>query len=96
MKSQLLQTLDSDPFCATKLKALSDPTRYSVVKALMQGPMSVGELGVVLGVEQSLLSHHLSVLRKSQLVFSERVGKSVHYRLSNEIKTETDVNGIDL
>ena len=35
-----------------------------------------------LGVEQSLLSHHLRILRDAGLVLDERIGKSVRYSLA--------------
>ena len=46
-------------FCVRKLKVLADTTRLAVLEILMEGPKHVGELNAVLGVEQSLLSHHL-------------------------------------
>ncbi len=76
----------SDPVqdCAQRLKVLSDPTRLAVVRRLMDGPQSVGELNEPLGVEPTLLSHHLRVLREAGLVESRRVGKSVLYQLGPE------------
>ena len=68
--------------CATKLKALADPTRLAVIEALMDGPRHVGELVDLLGVEQSLLSHHLRVLREIGLLQAERDGKAVLYALA--------------
>lgn len=71
-----------DEDCATKLKALADPTRLAVVEALMKAPCHVGELVELLGVEQSLLSHHLRVLREIGLLHSQRDGKAVLYSLA--------------
>ena len=48
----------------------------------MAGPKRVGELGEQLGVEQSLLSHHLRVLREIGLLEARRDGKSVIYTLA--------------
>ncbi len=77
----LPQDNDASP-CATKLKALADTTRLGVVESLMAGPKRVGELGEQLGVEQSLLSHHLRVLREMGLIEARRDGKSVIYTLA--------------
>ena len=68
--------------CAAKLKVLADPTRLAVLEALMAAPQHVGALQQRLGVEQSLLSHHLQTLREAGLVEAERDGKAVLYRLA--------------
>lgn len=66
------------------LKVLSDETRLKVVRILMDGPRHVGEINEDLKIEQSLLSHHLGLLRKAGLVMAERDGKAVLYKLSPE------------
>lgn len=66
------------------LKVLSDETRLNVVRLLMDHPQHVGELNETLKIEQSLLSHHLGLLRRAGLVVGERDGKAVLYRLSPE------------
>ena len=45
--------------CASRLKALADEHRWSVVELLLDNPMTVADLLEQLGLEQSLLSHHL-------------------------------------
>lgn len=77
-----------DTSCAEKLRVLSDATRLSVVELLMSGPKRVGELNRVLDLEQSLLSHHLRVLREAGFVVTQRDGKGVLYDLSPEFKSE--------
>jgi len=75
-----------DAGCAIKLKALADTTRLAVVEALMTGPRHVGELAGELGVEQSLLSHHLRVLRSVGILEATRDGKAVLYALAPDVK----------
>lgn len=72
-------------YCAAILKVLADETRLSVVRQLMSGPQQVGELNAALKMEQSLLSHHLRVLRDAGLVLSTRDGKAVLYRLAEGV-----------
>lgn len=72
--------------CATILKVLADDTRLAVVRALMSGPQQVNEINATLHLEQSLLSHHLRVLRDAGIVSSQREGKAVLYRLAEEVK----------
>ena len=71
--------------CASILKVLADETRLAVVEQLLSGPMHVGQINESLGVEQTLLSHHLRVLRDANLVTSERDGKHVTYSLAKSI-----------
>lgn len=83
-------------FCATRLKTLADDTRLSVVRALMHGPRHVGELMQALDVEQSLLSHHLRILREAEIVVAERDGKSVLYRLTPKVTAQPAAMALDL
>jgi ArsR family transcriptional regulator len=90
-------TLSQDELtCSEKLKVLSDPTRLAVVEYLMLGPCHVGTLADALDVEQSLLSHHLKVLRRAELVVSERDGKSVLYSVSPGAQVKEDKRAINL
>ncbi|HLX63093.1 MAG TPA: metalloregulator ArsR/SmtB family transcription factor [Planctomycetota bacterium] len=71
-----------DVNCATLLKVLADDTRLDVVRQLMDGPRHVGELNASIPIDQSLLSHHLKILRESGIVTASRDGKAVLYRLA--------------
>ena len=73
-------------FCVRRLKTLADDTRFAVLGALMAQPLTVGALAERLGVEQSLLSHHLRLLRDEQLVEAVRHGRSVEYRLAEGVR----------
>jgi DNA-binding transcriptional ArsR family regulator len=76
--------------CAGRLKALADETRLAVVRHLMKGECHVGAIQAALGIEQSLLSHHLKHLREAGIVESSRDGKAVLYRLSPSIENQKD------
>lgn len=82
--------------CASVLKVLADSTRLAVIELLIEGPKYVGELNDSLGVEQTLLSHHLKVLRDANLVTSERDGKSVLYSLEKSVQGKRRGRAIDL
>lgn len=88
--------MDSESSCASLLKNLADETRLAVVQQLMHGPKHVGEINETLGVEQSLLSHHLKILRNSGIVNAERDGKAVLYSLAPEFEARTQGNAINL
>ena len=83
-------------FCVRKLKVLADSTRLAVLEILMEGPKHVGELNAVLGVEQSLLSHHLKVLRKEGFVEATRDGKAVLYSLTSTVQRANAGKALDL
>jgi ArsR family transcriptional regulator len=85
----------ADQPCASRLKILADPTRLDVLRRLLAGPSHVGDLGAALGVEQSLLSHHLRVLRDAGFVEADRDGKAVLYRISADVRVRGH-EGLDL
>jgi DNA-binding transcriptional ArsR family regulator len=70
-------------------KALSDPTRLKLVKALNDcepgvcegGSLCVNALAHRLNVTQSAVSQHLRILRQAGLVRGARNGSFIHYSL---------------
>ena len=89
----------SDPesvSCAEILKVLADDTRLAVVRGLMGGARHVFDLQDELAIGQSLLSHHLKVLRDAGLVESRRDGKAVLYSLSPELRRHRRGEALDL
>lgn len=74
--------------CADKMKVPSDMTRLSVLEELMAGPKNVYELNHLIRIDQSLLSHHLRVLRDAGMVKTTRDGKSIRYEIAPEAKSE--------
>ena len=82
--------------CASVLKVLADETRLAVIEQLLSGPMHVGQINESLGVERTLLSHHLRVLRDAKLVTSERDGKHVLYSLATSIQGRRRGRAINL
>ena len=87
---------DSQEGCADILRALGDATRLGVLQALLERPLHVSDLMEKLKVEQSLLSHHLKVLRDAGLVTATRDGKAVRYEVSPGIAAAKDGQCIDL
>ncbi len=66
------------------LKVAADPTRLSIVSALLIREMCVCDLAQLLGMEHSAVSHQLAVLRKSDIVRVRQEGKVKYYSLSDE------------
>ncbi len=73
-------------FCAARLKVMAEPNRLAVLCRLLEGECKVSELNAELKLEQSLLSHHLRVLRESGLVEAARAGRWVVYRLHPDLR----------
>jgi DNA-binding transcriptional ArsR family regulator len=79
----------SPSFCAQRLKVLADPSRWAILNLLLDGSKYVWELNEYLDLEQSLLSHHLSILRQQGLVQSHRDGKAVLYSLAPNVRVRS-------
>lgn len=70
-------------------KALSDQTRREILRLLERHPHSVGEIVDNFQLSQPTISRHLSVLREADLVFDQRRGQHVIYRLNASTLTES-------
>lgn len=69
-------------------KVFADSTRLRILHKLFNGPISVGVIAEALDMSQSAISHQLKYLKNSNLVNSERNGKSIYYSLADDhIKT---------
>ncbi len=65
---------------------LSDPHRLEILLCLHRAPgIFVGDLAAALGRSENAVSQALRVLRQQGWVSSTRVGRSVSYRLEDEI-----------
>ncbi len=66
------------------LRALAAPVRIAIVLELRESDRCVHELVDTLGVAQPLISQHLRVLKSAGVVYGERHGREVVYRLVDE------------
>ena len=82
--------------CSAFLKVLADQTRLAVVRLLIHQSLTVGELNETLEVEQTLLSHHLRVLRDAGVVDFRREGRSIRYSISDQVKSARRGAAVDL
>ncbi|QDK34439.1 MULTISPECIES: ArsR/SmtB family transcription factor [Sphingomonadaceae] len=69
---------------AELLRALAHPLRLQILDAVCEAELSVGEIEEVTGIGQPGLSQQLAVLRKAELVVTQRTGKQVFYRVDGE------------
>ena len=69
-------------------KVFGDSTRIKILYVLLQSEMCVCDIGQLLNVSQSAVSHQLRLLKQMQLVKYRRDGKTIFYSLSDgHIKT---------
>ena len=76
------------------LKALADPTRLKIVKALGTNELCVCELMLLLNATQSTVSHHLRILKDVDIVTERRQGKWSFHKL-NDPKVLTLLAALD-
>jgi DNA-binding transcriptional ArsR family regulator len=69
-------------------KALADPTRRRVLQLLRERPMPAGELAEHFPVSKPTMSAHFAILQEAGLVETEKVGRSVIYRLKMSVLEE--------
>ncbi len=68
------------------LKAMAHPIRVSILTLLKdKDKMNVTSIYETLGLEQSVVSHHLGILRDKNVVIAERDGKNVYYSIKHEL-----------
>ncbi|HMK46182.1 MAG TPA: metalloregulator ArsR/SmtB family transcription factor [Methanocella sp.] len=72
---------DSKPY-AELFKAISDPARLKIIKALGQRELCVCVLVDLTGVQYSTLSYHLKLLRDVDLIDSDKDGSYILYSLT--------------
>ena len=72
--------MDDETFAAA-MKALGDPTRFRIVRLLLERQHCARSLALELGISESAVSQHMSVLRRAGLVTSWRHGRHNHYIL---------------
>lgn len=69
-------------FSADVLRALAHPLRMRILSFIdRHKSINVNKIYTALGLEQSITSQHLRILRNAGLVATERDGKFVNYRI---------------
>ncbi|MBR5382018.1 MAG: winged helix-turn-helix transcriptional regulator [Oscillospiraceae bacterium] len=70
------------------LKALGEPTRFSIFQQLLIRKHCVRSLSKKLGITESAISQHMKVLKEAGMVYGERFGYHVHYLPKQEALDE--------
>ncbi len=78
-----IQTQDHLAALAGVFHLMGDPSRLSILMAVLEGPLPVAKIAAGTGLSASLVSHHLRLLRGGRLVRAERRGKQVFYTVDD-------------
>lgn len=75
---------DDDVKCRAEFfKAISDPARVKIIYALANGELCVCELMMIMGMQQTIVSHHLKILKYAKIISDRKSGKWVNYSLTD-------------
>lgn len=73
----------------------SDATRLKMLSALAISEMCVTDISVVLGINQTTVSHQLRLLKNLGAVKTKRQGKVVFYSLKTELLNDVLLKGVE-
>jgi ArsR family transcriptional regulator len=74
----------NDRFVVKTLRAIAHPMRFKALQQIHKyGEIQVAELQNILHTEQSLLSHHLSKMRKAGVLRTKRHGRIIRYSIAD-------------
>ncbi|HJY11503.1 MAG TPA: autorepressor SdpR family transcription factor [Flavobacterium sp.] len=66
-------------------KALNDATRREILELLKHKDMSAGEIADAFNISKPSISHHLDILRRADLITSEKNGQFIIYSINTTI-----------
>src|SRR5215207_8437865 len=85
----VVKDLELEPLVGL-FRLLSDKTRLNILILLSKGERNVTSLCEELGLPQPTVSHHLGLLRMSNLISNRRNGKQVFYGLNGHVEPAPD------
>lgn len=80
---------------ADLFKMFSDSTRVKILNILLAGEKCVSDVASQMNMSPAAVSHHLRMLRQSNLVSDRRSGKEVFYALADDHVTSILSLGIE-
>jgi len=66
-------------------KALNDETRRKIIELLKDNDMNAGEISDKFNISKPSISHHLDILKRADLITSEKKGQFIEYSLNTTI-----------
>lgn len=65
------------------IRALAHPVRLQIIEFLKKGEQNVGSIVKALGVQQSSLSRHLTILKDSGILKARQQGLLIYYSIED-------------
>ncbi|WP_068844505.1 autorepressor SdpR family transcription factor [Flavobacterium chilense] len=66
-------------------KALNDATRREILDLLKEKDRSAGEIADAFNISKPSISHHLDILKRADLITSEKNGQFIIYSINTTI-----------
>ncbi len=66
-------------------KALNDTTRREILELLKVKSLSAGEIADQFNMSKPSISHHLDILKRADLITSEKMGQFIFYSINTTI-----------
>ena len=66
-------------------KALNDATRREILELLKEKDLSAGEIADAFNISKPSISHHLDILKRADLITSEKNGQFIIYTINTTI-----------
>ena len=66
-------------------KALNDATRREILELLKEKDLSAGEIADAFNISKPSISHHLDILKRADLITSEKNGQFIIYSINTTI-----------
>ena len=66
-------------------KALNDETRRQILELLKEKDRTAGQIADAFNISKPSISHHLDILKRADLVSSEKKGQFVTYSINTTI-----------
>ena len=66
-------------------KALNDVTRRDILELLKEKDLTAGDIAAYFDISKPSISHHLDILKRADLIASEKKGQFVIYSINTTI-----------
>ena len=67
-----------------QMKVMAEPTRLKIMRLLCEKKHCSRSLALTLGISESAVSQHMTVLRQAGLVHGKRHGHHIHYLIKED------------
>ena len=87
IKSVLAKMPDNEKFinAAEIFQKLGDPTRLKILWILCHSRECVSDIAAAIGMSKAVISHHLQLLKRADLVKTQRIGQEIHYSFNDSL-----------